>query len=465
MQKTFIIIFSFIIFNHSYCDITSALFNDNFDTMINKNIDINKNKSINKIVAIVNEKPITSFDLDQEIKRNNNFGSSSKYNDYENIELKRIALQNIIVQTILFQLAERNKIEITENQVNEAIHEIANRNKISFESLKSSVIATGIKFNIYKDKIRKQLMINQLQQQMISKQVDVSEEEIKKYIKKHRKKFDREIKPIKIYDLNNFIVTLPENSSDRQNKIDLFKKISIAVNEKLIDFKDMVKEFSQASNSNNGGELSKKIKFESIPEIYKNHVRELKNKEASKPFVVNNTLQMIYIDNLDQKKPLANIMIKKYYVHGIVIRINSRVNDKIAKNYLDRATIEIKNGNDFSTVAEKYTQDYDHTDGNFGWNSKLDNPSILPPKAFYELEKLKKNEISSAFKVDPQTWMIIKYTKSKKYNATSEFEKKKALEAIFSEKAKDIYKTWITSIKDDAYIEILEKDLKTSSLY
>ena len=61
--------------------------------------------------------------------------------------------------------------------------------------------------------------------------------------------------------------------------------------------------------------------------------------------------------------------------------------------------------------------------------------------------------------------MIIKYTKTKVYDATEELKKQKALEAIYSEKAQQIYKTWITSMKDDAYINVLEPDLKTPELY
>lgn len=61
--------------------------------------------------------------------------------------------------------------------------------------------------------------------------------------------------------------------------------------------------------------------------------------------------------------------------------------------------------------------------------------------------------------------MIIKYTKTKEYDAAEQLKEQKALEAIFSEKAQEIYKTWLTSMKDDAYIEILEDDLKTPELY
>ena len=91
-------------------------------------------------------------------------------------------------------------------------------------------------------------------------------------------------------------------------------------------------------------------------------------------------------------------------------------------------------------------------------------PSI-PMGAFARLQSLEKDQLSEPFQADAKTWMIIKYTKTKVYDATEELKKQKALEAIYSEKAQQIYKTWITSMKDDAYINVLEPDLKTPELY
>lgn len=78
---------------------------------------------------------------------------------------------------------------------------------------------------------------------------------------------------------------------------------------------------------------------------------------------------------------------------------------------------------------------------------------------------MKEGEVSEPFQADPKTWMIMKYTKVKEHDAAEELKEQKALEAIFSEKAQEVYKTWLTSMKDDAYIEILEDDLKTPELY
>ncbi|AIT09159.1 peptidylprolyl isomerase [Candidatus Francisella endociliophora] len=470
MKKILLFLTLSSIFINCYADVTSSLFQNSFNTDLSSAQNIpaqtssNKEQLLNKTVAIVNSKPITSFELDQEVAKLQASQPNTNFNS-DPLEIKRQALQDLIAQSVLIQLAEQNNIMISPLQVDAAIKDIAAKNGVSVESLKLNIEGAGMSFDSYKKRIKDQLMVNQLQQQAISQQVYVSPEEIQKYIQKHKKQFDKEMAPVRLYSLRNLIVTLPDSKKARQKKIDLYKKLAIAVNKGYIDFTELAKQFSQAPNSASGGLLSQNIKFDAIRDIYKDHVKGLKQHQVSKPFLIKNTLQMVYIDNLNEQAPMLSKKITKYYVYAIEIKLDGSMTEEGAKNSLDRAKLAIESGQDFSKVAEKYNQDYDHPDGDFKWVSQLDSPPSLPPAAFAQLNQLKKGELSEPFQADSKTWMIMKYTKVKKFDAAEQLKEQKALEAIFAEKAQEVYKTWLTSMKDDAYIEILENDLKTPELY
>ncbi|GMN90087.1 SurA N-terminal domain-containing protein [Francisella sciaenopsi] len=450
-------------------DISSSLFQNSFNSSINAPTDSpeiseDKRHLVNKTVAIVNSKPITSFELDQEVAKLEAMNPNSSFNS-DALQLRREALQELISQSVLLQLAERNNIVISNQQLDAAIKDVAAKNGVSVESLKLNIEASGMPFDSYKRRIREQLMVGQLQQQAISQQVYVSPEEIQKYIKKHQEQFDREMAPVKLYTLKNLIVALPDSKKAQQKKIDLFKKLAIAVNKGYVDFSEVVKQFSQAPNATYGGIVSQQVKFDSIPSMYQEYVKDLKEHEVSDPFIVNHTLQMIYIDNIDERAPMLSKKVTKYYVYAIEIKLDGGMTEEGAKSSLDRARLAIESGQDFTKVALKYNQDYDHANGKFRWVSRLDSPPAIPPAAFEKLESMKEGEISEPFQADPKTWMIMKYTKVKEHDAAEELKEQKALEAIFSEKAQQVYKTWLTSMKDDAYIDILEDDLKTPELY
>ncbi len=283
-----------------------------------------------------------------------------------------------------------------EQQVDAAIKDIANKNNISVDSLQLNIEASGMSFDSYKKQIRDQLMVSQLQQQAIAQQVYVSPEEIQKYIKKHEAQFNRQMAPVKIYTLRNLIITLPRSKKARNAKIDLYKKLAIAVNKGLIDFKEVAEQFSQAPNASNGGLVSHPLKFESIPTMYKDEVKKLKEHQVSEPFIKDSSLQMIYIDNLEKDAPLMSKKITKYFVYAIVIKFDGSMTDDGAKDALDRAKLAIESGQKFRD-SRKTNQDYDHANGKFGWVSTMDSPPSLPMAAFARLQSLEKGKLSEPF--------------------------------------------------------------------
>ncbi|QLE79808.1 peptidylprolyl isomerase [Francisella sp. Scap27] len=454
----------------SYTDVTSNLFQNSFDSSIDSqkpkptSPNSNKKEFLNKTVAIVNNKAITDLELEREVSKLKASNPNPQFNQNP-LDIKRQALQDLISQDVLLQLAEQNNINVSQQQTEAAIKDIAAKNGVSLDSLKLNIEASGMSFDKYKERIHDQLMISQLQQRAISQQVYVSPEEIKKYITKHKAAFDKEMAPIKIYTARNLIIALPKSKKARDRKFNLYKKLATAINKGLIDFKEVAEQFSQAPNASNGGLISRPVTIDAIPEMYKDKVKNVQVHETSQPFEINHTLQMIYVDHVDEQAPLVSKKITRYFVYGIVIKLDGSMNDDGAKNALDRARLAIESGQKFSSIAEKTNQDYDHANGKFGWVSTMDSPPSLPMAAFARLKSLKKRQLSEPFQADAKTWMIIKYTKTKIHNAADQLMEQKALEAIYSEKAQEIYKTWIASMKDDAYVEILEPDLKTPDLY
>ena len=231
----------------SFADVTSSLFQNLFHTDINNSrhtpsISSNKKQFLNKTVAIVNNKPITSIELEREVAKFESMNPNPQFNQ-DTLAIKRLALQDLISQQVLLQLAEQNNINVSEQQTDTAIKDIAMKNNVSIDSLRLNVEASGMSFESYKKQIHNQLMVSQLQQQAIAQQVSVSPEEIQKYIKKHAAEFDKQMTPIKIYTLRNLIIALPTSKKSRNAKIQLYEQLAIAVNKGLIDFKEIAEHF------------------------------------------------------------------------------------------------------------------------------------------------------------------------------------------------------------------------------
>lgn len=168
----------------SYTDVTSNLFQNSFDSSIDSqkpkptSPNSNKKEFLNKTVAIVNNKAITDLELEREVSKLKASNPNPQFNQNP-LDIKRQALQDLISQDVLLQLAEQNNINVSQQQTEAAIKDIAAKNGVSLDSLKLNIEASGMSFDKYKERIHDQLMISQLQQRAISQQVYVSPEEIK----------------------------------------------------------------------------------------------------------------------------------------------------------------------------------------------------------------------------------------------------------------------------------------------
>ena len=418
---------------------------------------------LNKTVAIVNNQPITLYQLNQETNRLlATVSPNQRYGINENI-IKKQALEELINKNLLLQIAERANINISTVELNNNIEKLAKKNNLTLSELKNSVESSGLPFSQYKENVKQQLIANKLQQQAISQQINILPSEINKYIRNHTQELKNNIEGKKEYKLQNIVINIPKTLKEKNSKLLELNKLVKNINEGKISFTQIAKKISKASNAENGGSLGTWMSFNQVPSIYQDKLINLKVKKATEPFIANNAIQILYLSNVKNTGP--KLEIKEYYIYGIIIKLNPNITAKDAKKLLNQALKDIDNGEDFSKVAEKYNQEYQYQNGNFGWMVANENSNILTPKVFDILKSLKRNSLSKPFDLGNNSWMIIKYTDVKAKNIYNQIEKQKAIQAIFSEKAQQIYKSWIASMRDNAYIKILDNNLKQKTLY
>lgn len=156
MKKIFSYMIAILLVTTSFADVTSSLFPNLFHTDINNSrhtpsISSNKKQFLNKTVAIVNNKPITSIELEREVAKFESMNSNPQFNQ-DTLAIKRLALQDLISQQVLLQLAEQNNINVSEQQTDTAIKDIAMKNNVSIDSLRLNVEASGMSFESYKNR-------------------------------------------------------------------------------------------------------------------------------------------------------------------------------------------------------------------------------------------------------------------------------------------------------------------------
>ena len=89
------------------------------------------------------------------------------------------ALERLIEQKLLSQLAERNELEVSDDEVDSSIATIARENGITLEQLRRSVEVQELSYAAYRERIRTEIQRAKILSSLVNERVRIEEDEIK----------------------------------------------------------------------------------------------------------------------------------------------------------------------------------------------------------------------------------------------------------------------------------------------
>lgn len=150
-------------------------------------------KIIDRVVAVVNEDAVTEFEWNQAVSlrlAGNRDAGKGLQNDKA---FRRSTLEELIHSRLLEQEVEKSKIEVSEDELARSIRRFLGQNLITIEQLKSELLHQGIDFEIFKDRMEKELRHTKFIQQTVAGNVQVSEEDLRQYKEQNRKEWGEKI--------------------------------------------------------------------------------------------------------------------------------------------------------------------------------------------------------------------------------------------------------------------------------
>ena len=146
-------------------------------------------KIVDKIVAVVNNNPITSYDIE-------NLESELHIN-------KNQALNMLIDKKLIQNEIKKRGISIDDYEITDAMRNIAKRNNMSLFEFENILTQKG-ELNSFRKKLKQNLLKQKLFSQIVNSKLKISPEEIKKYYETHKNEFSvfKNIQVVK-YSSNN----------------------------------------------------------------------------------------------------------------------------------------------------------------------------------------------------------------------------------------------------------------------
>ena len=286
-----------------------------------------------QILYKINNSLVTNIDVNSEL--NYLISLNTKLKDLDKSEIFEIAKESLIREKIkldeikkFFIIEKYENNQLLENIMKNLYTNLNLNNLIEFENYLETF---GVSINEVKEKLKIEILWNQLITRKFQNQINIDENEIRQNVKNEKMNY----KEIVEYDLSEIVFT-PQNEKELNEKI---KKITETIN--MYGFETAAIKFSISDTSKIGGNIGK-IKENQLSKNLKKEIQKLKVNEFSKPININNNYLIIKVnqkrivnEEFDENKIVKEIIKiekdKQYQnfsqIYFNKIKLNTQINE------------------------------------------------------------------------------------------------------------------------------------------
>jgi peptidyl-prolyl cis-trans isomerase SurA len=409
-------------------------------------------RTIDLIVAVVNEDVITRQELDETIKTTvSRFQQQGIQLPPDQHALEKQVLESIVTKRIQLQHAKEIGLSVSESELDETIHRIAKENNFSLQEFLSVLEKDGISFHKFRQEIREEMIIARLKEREVKHQVNVTEGEIDNFLRTQETSAVGNDE----YHLAHILILVAEDMDASQ--IQQRKQRADMALEKLkegVDFSQVAAEFSDAADATKGGILDWRPITQMGPAFA----------ELLSPLQLNEFTQVAHspsgfhifklLGRRAQEAP--TVIIDQTHARHILVKINELTSEGDAKLRIIQLKERLDKSENFEEIARLYSEDTSAASGgDLGWLS----PGDTVPDFEKAMNALLPGQISEPVK-SQFGWHLIQVLERRSEDISLNRRRQTAHQAIRTRKADVVIQEWLRQLRDQAYIEYrLDDDL------
>ncbi len=398
---------------------------------------------IDQVIALVEDDIITENELIREINKIQSEFRNNGRSLPSSAALNRQVLELMITQSILIQYAQQRGVVITDTQLNNAMQNLARTNKMSLAQFRQALLANGIDYNDYRDRVKRELIITNIRNSYARQNVEITEQEVDDFIK--RSGSDSESIE---YRISHILIALPDGASSEQasevrgRAVDLVQQLDQGA-----DFSELASAYSDGGNALQGGDLGWR-KLAQTPGLFAELVTTMQNGEHSKPL---RSASGYHIIKLEDTRDSEQVLVKQTKARHILIKTNELTTDEMARQQLQEIRERIINGVDFTELAKQYSDDTGSKGlgGDLGWFA----PGMMVSEFQQVADASEIGEISEVFR-SQYGWHVLQVLDRRIEDETAESKRNKIRQQLQEQKKTEVLDLWQRRLRDQAFVKI-----------
>lgn len=401
-------------------------------------------QSLNRVVAIVDNDVIMQSQLDARAREVQQTIAKRGAQVPPTDVLNQQVLERLIVENLQLQIGERSGIRITDEELNQAMASIAQRNNLTLEQFSAALSRDGLSFNEAREQIRREMVISRVRQRRVGERIQVTDQEVENFLASDLGKMQLSEE----FRLANILIPLPEGASPEAIQT-AARRVSSLYDELRNggDFAQLAISNSASENALEGGEIGWR-KAGQLPPPLDELISALAPGEITEPIRTPNGFMII---KLLEKRGGSSVVSDEVHVRHILIKPNEIRSETATRRLAERLYERIVSGEDFAELAKSYSEDPGSAlnGGDLNWI----DPSTLVPEFRDVMAKTSSGELSKPFK-SQYGWHVLEVLGRRATDNSDKFREQQAMNALRNRKYEEELQAWLRQIRDEAYVEI-----------
>ncbi len=395
---------------------------------------------IDSIVAVVEEDVVLRSELDRSIATVlKQFANTGQQLPSRGI-LERQILEQLALMKIKLQNATATGIRINDSEIDTAIQRVARQSGITLDQMRRTIVADGLSWEQFREDMRNELSIQQLERRVANSRVNVSESEIDIFL-------SNQDQPQGEYRLGHILIIVPEGASPEEVQASRAK--ADEVHQELLDGMDFATAaitYSNGPQALQGGDLGWRPAAQ-VPTVIEAELSELSKGEFTRPI---RDASGYHLFKVTDYRATSQTMITEINCRHIMVAINEVVGPDEALDIITNIHERLLSGEDFGELAKQFSDDTSSANlgGDMGWFQ----PGTFGGRVREVIDSLADGELSQPFQ-SAGGWHLIQKIATREQDRTEEIQREQAREAIRLRKAEEELRLWQRQIRDEAYVE------------
>ncbi|MBB3305791.1 MULTISPECIES: peptidylprolyl isomerase SurA [Enterobacterales] len=405
---------------------------------------------VDKVAAVVNNGVVLESDVDNMMRTVKSQAQQANQQLPDDKTLRHQILERQVMDAIILQMGERAGVQINDQQLDQAIQNIAAQNRMSLDQLRSRLAYDGMNYNVYRAQIRKEMTIAEVRNNEVRRRVTILPQEVDTLASQVGAQNTQGT------ELNISQILLPLSENPTQQQVDDQETLARQLVAQLkggADFGKLAVTYSADPQALKGGNMGWG-KIEELPTLFSQALSTAKKGDIVGPIRSGVGFHILKVNDLRGES--KSISVTEVHARHILLKPSPILTDAQAQAKIEQIAADIKSGKTtFAAAAKQFSDDPGSANqgGDLGWAS----PEIYDPAFRDALLKLQKGQVSqpvhSSF-----GWHLIQLLDTRQVDKTDAAQKERAYRMLFNRKFAEEAQTWMQEQRASAYVKILDNN-------